>query len=109
MNKKQGVILGVLIGIVALLAILSWIFSKTWLENNDYPYYGHMLGGWGMPFGMIAMAIFWIGVIYFAFNGFKYRDEYRNDRAIEVLKSRLAKGEISIDEYEKLLERIKEK
>ena len=108
MKKSTGIILGILLGFVVIAAIAMWYFSPTWLENTDYPYYGHMVGGWGMPFGMLAMGIFWIAVIYFAFNGFKFRDECRNNHAIETLKSRLAKGEITIDEYETLLKKLKE-
>jgi len=109
MKKKQGVVLGVLIGLVVIAALVFWYFSPSWFENYDYPYYGHMVGGWGMPFGMIAMGLFWICVIYFAFTGFRFHDENRLDRAIEALKTRLAQGEITIDEYEKLLEKMRDK
>lgn len=107
MNKKQGIFLGIFIGLLVILAFVYWYFSIQWAKNNENPYYGHMVGGWGMPFGMLAMGIFWIGVIYFAFNGFSYRSECRHERAIEVLKSRLAQGEITIDEYEKLMEQLR--
>lgn len=109
MNKKQGIFLAIFIGLLVITAIAFWYFSPQWADNSDYPYYGHMVGSWGMPFGMLAMGIFWIGVIYFAINGFSYRSECRNDRAIELLKSRLAKGEITIDEYEKLIEKLRDK
>jgi len=109
MKKNQRIILGVFIGLFVIAALLMWYFSPRWVDNSDYPYYGHMIGGWGMPFGMLAMGIFWIGVIYFIFNGFSHRDECRHDRAVEALKTRLAKGEIGIDEYEKLLELMRDR
>lgn len=109
MSKKQGIFLGILIGFIVIGLIVVWYFSPMWAGNVDYPYYGHMVGGWGMPFGMIAMGIFWIAVIYFVLNGFRSRSESRQDQAIEILKSRLARGEISIDEYEKLYETLRDK
>lgn len=109
MKKNTGIILGVLFGLIVIAALAMWYFSPTWLDNDNYPYYGHMIGGWGMPFGMLAMGIFWIAVIYLVFNGFSYRNIGRNNQAIETLKTRLAKGEITIDEYETLLDKLKEK
>lgn len=108
MKKNQSVIMGIVIGVVFVVSIVLWYFSPRWFDNSDYPYYGHMIGSWGMPFGMLAMSIFWIAVIYFVFNGFHIRQENSQHRAIESLKNRLAKGEITIDEYEKLLEKIRD-
>jgi len=54
------------------------------------------------------MGIFWFVVLYFIFNGFGYRDECRNSNAIETLKKRLAKGDITIEEYEKMLKKLEE-
>jgi len=109
MKRKQGIILGILIGIFVITGLILWYYSPSWIENSEYPYYGHMIGGWGMPFGMLAMGPFWIAVIYFAFNGRSYHNDCRRDRAQEALKIRLAKGEVTIDEYERLLERMREK
>ncbi len=36
---------------MVIVAIAFWYFSPQWADNSDYPYYGHMVGGWGMPFG----------------------------------------------------------
>ncbi len=107
MKRKQGVILGILIGVFVVATLIFWYFSPQWSESNEYPYYGHMIGGWGMPFGMLAMGIFWISVIYVAFNGYSYHNDCKRDRTLEALKMRLAKGEITIDEYEKLLQKIR--
>ncbi|MDY0295231.1 MAG: hypothetical protein RBQ71_05415 [Acholeplasmataceae bacterium] len=110
MRKQKGVILlGIILGFIIIASLVMWYGSTRWFNQNDYPYYNHMIGGWGMPFGMIAMGIFWIVIIYFLFNGLNYREEYHMEKAVEALKTRLAKGEITIDEYEALLEKIKEK
>ncbi len=109
MKRKQGIVFGVLIGIFVIAALIFWYYSPRWFENSEYPYYGHMIGGWGMPFGMLAMGLFWIAVIYVAFNGHSYHNDCRRDKANEALKIRLAKGEITIEEYEKLLEKMRDK
>lgn len=108
MKKNQWIISAVLVGLVILVIVVFWYLSPIWFENNDFPYAGHMMGGWGMPFGMIVMGIFWVAVIYFIFKGFNDRHDYREDRALEVLKTRLAKGEITLNEYETLKEKIQE-
>ena len=107
MKKNTGIILIVILSIFVLMGLAMWYFGpRTW-PDTDYPYYGHMIGGWGMPFGMLGMGIFWIAVLYFIFKGYGHREACRHSDAIETLKNRLARGEITIEEYEKLIEKFK--
>jgi putative membrane protein len=75
-------------------------------------YYGHM-AGIGLGFGWIFMLIVWvlvIGVIVFLVRGVSghgcghLRDEKkpREKTAVDILKERYAKGEISKDDFEKM-------
>ena len=75
-------------------------------------YYGHM-GGLGFGFGWIFMLLFWvllIGAIVFLVRGFSghgcgyFRDEQKpkEKTALNILKERYAKGEISKDDFEKI-------
>ncbi|HUI72360.1 MAG TPA: SHOCT domain-containing protein [Spirochaetia bacterium] len=65
-------------------------------------------GGWAHPFlwaGPIVMVLFWIGVIVaivFAVRFFirQRRQEGKEDSALEILKKRYARGEISKEEYQ---------
>lgn len=75
----------------------------------------HMLGGWGwggmMLLGGLLMLLFWGGIIVLAFFAIRalVRSEGRGDRddwqrpgepnALEILKERYARGEISREEY----------
>lgn len=75
-------------------------------------YYGHM-GGIGFGFGFIFMIIFW-ALIFLAvmalIRGFSGRgcwhnlDEHkhRGNNALDILKERYAKGEISKEDFEKM-------
>jgi putative membrane protein len=65
--------------------------------------------GWGMgfDFGWLVMGLFWIliilGVIYLIkliVGGRK--TEEKEDTAIEILRQRYAKGEVSKEEFEKI-------
>lgn len=72
--------------------------------------------GFGFGFGWIFMLIFWGLIIWAIFalirgatgNGFGYRgrhwDEHgrRGNDALDILKERYAKGEISKEEFEKM-------
>jgi putative membrane protein len=73
---------------------------------------GHMDGNWWMwLIGLIVMLLFWGGVIALAFFGIRAvlrsdRSEkemrppsYQGEDALEILKARYARGEISREEY----------
>ena len=77
---------------------------------------------WGSQIGwlhMIGMGLFWalvIGVIVYLIKSLSNNDSYRNDNikqdrvedAIEIAKKRYAKGEITKDEYKKIVRDLKE-
>ncbi len=65
----------------------------------------HWNYGWGMGFGWLFMIIFWVlvvlGVVYLLklVSGGARREEKR-DTALDILKQRYAKGEITKEEFE---------
>lgn len=76
------------------------------------PYYGHM-GGFGFGLGLIFMLLFWalvIGAVVALARGasgrgcWHNRDEHmpKGRTAVDILKERYAKGEISKDDFEKM-------
>jgi len=75
-------------------------------------YYGHM-GGFGLGFGFIFMLIFWAGLILAVFaliRGLSGHGCWHNldghkgkeNSALNILKERYAKGEISKEEFDKM-------
>ena len=93
---------------VAIIIVILWLVFPYIASNEYVPYSGHMFGGWMMPFGMIGMGIFWIIVIVFVISALDNRKEQDHDDYISKLKARLAKGEITIEEYETLKNKLKE-
>ncbi len=63
--------------------------------------------GWGMGFGWLFMILFWVLVILGAVYiiklvGERARKEEREETALDILKKRYAKGEITKEEFEKM-------
>jgi putative membrane protein len=65
-----------------------------------------MVGGWMMPMGMIGMGFVWFVVLMVLIQIFQSKEK-EHQHAMDVLKNRLAKGEISIEEYEQLKKAIR--
>jgi len=108
MNKKNWIWF-LIIGSAVVLLLVSWFVAPLLFPTLSYSMmYGHMIGGWMMPFGMLGMGAFWIFVIYMLFRSFDDHKGHHADATEQHLKDRLAKGEISIEEYEKLLKTIRE-
>ena len=68
--------------------------------------------GWGMGFGWVFMIFFWVlvvlGIVYFikiVMIGAK--KETSGDTALDILKKRYAKGEITKEEFEKIKNDLK--
>ena len=63
-------------------------------------------GGWGMWIaGILMMLLFWGGIaalIVFLVRSFSGARGSSGDTAMEVLRRRLASGEITTDEYERI-------
>ena len=68
-------------------------------------YYGHMGGGYGMGYGFLggfAMVFFWLVTIVLAVVAVRWITEQgsrKESSALDILKERLAKGEIDAKEY----------
>lgn len=64
-------------------------------------YYGHMFG-WGI-WGWLMMPLFWGGIILLVVwlvREVSGTNSSQSNRALEILKERYAKGEISREEFE---------
>lgn len=106
MKKTYEKIFIVLIVFIVLGVLLRFIVPLLW---GDYygSYSNHMFGGMMFPIGMLGMGLFWLIVIFFVFGLISKDSEGNKDSAIKTLKRRLSNGDITIDEYEELKERIR--
>ncbi len=62
-----------------------------------------MMWGWGAGWMFLWMALFWVGVvllIVWGVNQLTRDNRAGNDRALEILEERYARGEIDRDELE---------
>lgn len=63
--------------------------------------------GWGMGFGWLFMVLFWalviLGVVFiFKMISERSRPAEKGETALDILKKRYAKGEITKEEFEKM-------
>jgi putative membrane protein len=60
--------------------------------------------GWGMGFGLLLMIVFWtiiiLGIVYLVKFIAGGKKEDKGETALDILKKRYAKGEISKEEFE---------
>ena len=107
---KNNHILLILIILIVLIAAAGWIIPSITGDHLD----NHEAGTWAGPWHMMGMGAFWmfplfpiivLAVILYFILG---RDQGRwsgpnfGDSALEILKKRYAKGEITIKEFEEV-------
>ena len=105
---------------LATLALSSIYLSPAFAiggRNNNWHMDRWMMGGWGMGwFGMIFMVIFWGLVIFGIVTFVKWVVQNPNKKghsgytaspnAMDILKERYAKGDITLDEFETMKKAI---
>lgn len=66
-------------------------------------------GGWMMMGGMFLLGIVLIGLLVIGFIVMQkyWKPQTNQNNAIEILKTRLASGEITEEEYERLKQKVK--
>lgn len=97
MNKKFIII----ILLILTIAAGGFALFQTRAENS---FVYNCFGGY-MGFGMIGMVLFWIIVLMIALLLIPREKEAKIDE-MRVLKNRLANGEISLEEYEIIKQRL---
>ncbi len=86
--------------ILILLAIL--ISVSCYYPGRHMTDWGHMYYGYGGLLMWLILLVFIALVIFFIFSSKKYVKRDEGETALEILKKRYAKGEISKQEFEKM-------
>jgi uncharacterized membrane protein len=106
-NKTAKIIIYFLLGIFSLGFILRFFVSFEGFRFMG-GYNHHMFSGGFWPLGMVGMGLFWILVIVIALGWFGNQSFSDRESNFERLKKRLSRGEITIEEYERIKEKMKE-
>lgn len=115
-SKRQLLYWGIgLILAALLLAVLAGTVTPVYTNNslNPWGWHGWMMGGypnggWGimMTVGMLAMALFWIGIILLAIWAIRAVAQPSapsgSTTPLDIAKARYARGEISKEEFEQM-------
>lgn len=104
-NLKTGLIVG---GSVILILIALPLLGGShgwWCEDGDITRQGMMggFGGWGMAIGMVLIPILAIWAVVALVRGFAWsgaRGHGQTESALEMLRRRYARGDISREEFE---------
>ena len=107
--KKSYERLAIIVLVLLFLGAVIRMVLPLFMEDYGYQYYPHMFGGTGFPMGVIGMGLFWILVIV----GIVYWVSRQNGSSsssfdLNLLKKRLANGEITLEEYENIKKKINE-
>ncbi len=106
-NVKTALIIGGIV--VALLIVVPLVIGAFWgWQSGGWGMMGpYMMGGFGWMWLMPVFSIVVLGLIIWAIvaavrssTASRVRDSAKTDSALEVLKMRYARGEISKEEYE---------
>ncbi|QLY39720.1 hypothetical protein HF295_02135 [Hujiaoplasma nucleasis] len=101
MNKRFKILIYGLLITIIIIGALQYFFPRD--DCQPYLYGGHhMFGGSIYPIGMIGMVVFWVLVVMIVMSFFNKDKE----RHIDSLKERLSRGDITIDEYERIKDKI---
>jgi len=109
-----------LIGLLTIWSLNNFLLSPAFAHSGGYRnwHMGRwMMGGWGMGwFGMIMMVIFWVlviaGIVFFVrwlvqnTGSRSHSGLGTGNQAMDTLKERYAKGEISHNEFESMKKEI---
>ena len=113
-------IIVVVAAVIAVAVILMAVFAYLSSTNPNYGYngyYGGMMGGYGgiwmvlmMPIGLIVLVVIgyfiWRGLGWGGGCGGDHYGHYSSygekENAMEILRQRYARGEISKDQYEQM-------
>lgn len=83
-----------------LLILSSCYYPRGWHMMDDW---GHMSWGFGGVFMWLIFLVLIGAVIYFVVRGEKWMKRGQGDEtALDILKKRYAKGEITRQEYEEM-------
>jgi putative membrane protein len=110
-NTKTALIIGAVI--LALLIAMPMIWGSTtgWSDGDWHMMGSGMMGSFGWGWFMPIFMLIFLGLIIWAIvavirgasqSGSSRTGSIRSDSALEVLKARYAKGEISNDEFEQI-------
>ena len=95
-------------------AIISSTSAVTWADYGP-GYCGMMGGGYGLGMGWFGLIwlFFWVlviaGGVYLVIYLTRENKQDKSSSAKDILKERYAKGEITGEEYERMLKNINEK
>lgn len=81
--------------------------SAIYLADTDWNMHGDLGSGWGIIM-LIGMILFWSLVVVFAISLLRggNTNASASETPLEILNQRLAQGEISVEEFDRLRDKI---
>ncbi len=101
MNSRDlGIAALIILGVLVLVPVLAMGFGGGWGMMGPGMMGGRGMMGYGFAFGPLAFLLFVVGavLVVLAFT----RRESKPDDTLQILKARLARGEITKEQFEEL-------
>ena len=103
-RESETIILILLVAIVVILVVgaFSMVGMMRGCGMIGMMGWSGMGYGWWMPLGGVAFLIILIVGLYLLFSAYHKPERLPSTNAIEILKQRYAKGEITDEQYQKM-------
>lgn len=106
MNSRDlGIVALIILGVLVLVPVLGMSLGGGWGMMGPGMMGGRGMMGYGFGFGPLAFLLLIVGIVLVAL-AFMRKESKAGD-SLEILKTRLAKGEITKEQFEELRQVLK--
>jgi len=97
-----AIVITIVVGAFSMVGMMGWYGGGRGMMGGGMMNWGGLGYGWWMPLGGAAFLTILIVGLYLLFSAYHKPERSSGSGAIEILKGRYAKGEITEEQYQKM-------